>query len=356
MEKFCRRQTSVCFVCANTFLKRRRGENVHSWKQNLLQRRWLRNVRRWAHQLEKSETSVKRKQRQRHAHTKCSIWMHFFAIPKEGDKQKWAGWFRLSWLATRRKKEQKRSLTVDEWARQRNSWAPDPPGRVRHPARNTRFQPDSCQQWSCVSQSLTTQKHLSTVEGRTTLCGEVLSVLWGHHHLVWNRTKVPSTQDAERHVQCDASKWELLMWMGVSTLHASNIKGKTFEFTCASRPASCVDWTSVSPLKIRVNSNRLTGLDETPWSVRYHWTEWVPLENTALRWHKRSTDLCSVVRDGWDSSWVYSLRAKCTPNWPRADLGSHSHTTHSAKALSEFVWCHPGDAEQICLLQNDLYM
>ncbi len=32
--------------------------------------------------------------------------------------------------------------------------------------------------------------------------------------------------------------------MGVSTLHASNIKGKTFEFAWASRRASCVDWAS----------------------------------------------------------------------------------------------------------------
>ncbi len=32
------------------------------------------------------------------------------------------------------------------------------------------------------------------------------------------------------------------MWMGVSTLHTSNIKGQTFEFARASRPASCVDW------------------------------------------------------------------------------------------------------------------
>ena len=29
------------------------------------------------------------------------------------------------------------------------------------------------------------------------------------------------------------SKWDLLMWMGVSTLHASNIKGFVFEFACA---------------------------------------------------------------------------------------------------------------------------
>ena len=30
--------------------------------------------------------------------------------------------------------------------------------------------------------------------------------------------------------------------MGVSTLHASNIKGKIFEFVHASHPASCVNW------------------------------------------------------------------------------------------------------------------
>ena len=32
------------------------------------------------------------------------------------------------------------------------------------------------------------------------------------------------------------------MWMRVSTLHASNIKGKMFQFACASRHASCVNW------------------------------------------------------------------------------------------------------------------
>ena len=30
--------------------------------------------------------------------------------------------------------------------------------------------------------------------------------------------------------------------MGVSTMHASNIKRKTFEFARALCPASCVDW------------------------------------------------------------------------------------------------------------------
>ena len=33
---------------------------------------------------------------------------------------------------------------------------------------------------------------------------------------------------------------------GVSTLHASNIKGKTFQFARALCPASCVDWASTS--------------------------------------------------------------------------------------------------------------
>ena len=51
-----------------------------------------------------------------------------------------------------------------------------------------------------------------------------------------------STQDAGCDAQRNASIWALLMWMGVSTLHTSNIKGKTFKFACALRPASCVDW------------------------------------------------------------------------------------------------------------------
>ena len=36
----------------------------------------------------------------------------------------------------------------------------------------------------------------------------------------------------------NASKWDLLMWMGVSTLHASNIKGKTFQFAHGRVPHS----------------------------------------------------------------------------------------------------------------------
>ncbi len=53
-----------------------------------------------------------------------------------------------------------------------------------------------------------------------------------------------STQDVGCDAQCNASKWDLLMRMGVSTLHASNIKGKMFEFARGWRPASCVDWAS----------------------------------------------------------------------------------------------------------------
>ncbi len=51
-----------------------------------------------------------------------------------------------------------------------------------------------------------------------------------------------------RNAQCDASKWDLLMWMGVSTLDASNIKEKMFQFAHASRPAPCVDWAVVFPI------------------------------------------------------------------------------------------------------------
>ena len=43
------------------------------------------------------------------------------------------------------------------------------------------------------------------------------------------------TRDATR------SKWDLLSSVGVFTLHASNIKGKMFQFACASRHASCVN-------------------------------------------------------------------------------------------------------------------
>ena len=39
----------------------------------------------------------------------------------------------------------------------------------------------------------------------------------------------------------NASKWDLLLSMGVFTLLASNIKGFAFKFACVSRPASCVN-------------------------------------------------------------------------------------------------------------------
>ena len=52
------------------------------------------------------------------------------------------------------------------------------------------------------------------------------------------------------HAQRDASKWDLLMWIGVSTLQASNIKGKTFKFVQASRPVSCVDCMGIRPLSV----------------------------------------------------------------------------------------------------------
>ena len=42
--------------------------------------------------------------------------------------------------------------------------------------------------------------------------------------------------------QCNARKWDLLLSMGVFTLLTSNIKRKTFQFGCASRRASCVNW------------------------------------------------------------------------------------------------------------------
>ncbi len=48
--------------------------------------------------------------------------------------------------------------------------------------------------------------------------------LWPHSH----RTR-------------NASKWDLLLSMGVFTLHASNIKGFAFRFACGSHPTSCVN-------------------------------------------------------------------------------------------------------------------
>ena len=57
-------------------------------------------------------------------------------------------------------------------------------------------------------------------------------------------SEAQSTRDAGRDASRCASKWDLLMWMGVFTLHVSNIKGKTFQFA-HSRPASCVDWAWV---------------------------------------------------------------------------------------------------------------
>ena len=46
-------------------------------------------------------------------------------------------------------------------------------------------------------------------------------------HCTFRSNPPHRTRDATR------SKWDLLMWMGVSTLHASNIKGFVFEFALA---------------------------------------------------------------------------------------------------------------------------
>ena len=69
-----------------------------------------------------------------------------------------------------------------------------------------------------------------------------------------------STQDAGKEAQHHASKWDLLMWMGVSTLHASNIKGKTFQFAHVWRPASCVDWAFGVASGYLSGSRRVTGV------------------------------------------------------------------------------------------------
>ena len=69
-----------------------------------------------------------------------------------------------------------------------------------------------------------------------------LDPLVGWKSVVLEFPEAQSTQDVGHDAQCKASKWDLLMWVGVSTLHASIIKGKTFQFARASRPASCVDW------------------------------------------------------------------------------------------------------------------
>ena len=60
---------------------------------------------------------------------------------------------------------------------------------------------------------------------------------WGANH--YFRPNPHRTRDATRRaMRCK----QMGSIDGVSTLHASNIKGKTFEFTGTSCPASCVDW------------------------------------------------------------------------------------------------------------------
>ena len=96
-------------------------------------------------------------------------------------------------------------------------------------------------------------------------------------------SEAQSTQDAGRDAQRDASKWDLLIWMGVSTLHASNIKGKMFEFAHASRPASCVDWASKA-------SSVLCWLPHSVYAMRHSTPAAALMSETCFR-HNRTQDL-----------------------------------------------------------------
>ena len=103
----------------------------------------------------------------------------------------------------------------------------------------------------------------SKVLSRHTTIIEVNSQ-WKHTHTHptdrWQRVR-PNPHRTRNATQ---RKWNLLMWMGVSTLHASNIKGKTFQFACASRRASCVDWALATPPASRVSSGDVKWEDTPP--------------------------------------------------------------------------------------------
>ncbi len=78
--------------------------------------------------------------------------------------------------------------------------------------------------------------------GLTFFGGIALILCLLQHFLLFQRRREKETrhrkrQDIRPHPHRtrtrNASKWDLLIWMGVSTLHASNIKGFAFEFARA---------------------------------------------------------------------------------------------------------------------------
>ncbi len=135
-----------------------------------------------------------------------------------------------------------------------------------------------------------------------------------------------STQDAGCDAQHNASKWGLLMWMGVSTLHASNIKGKTF----ASRPASCVDWAFALFWK-QFSSESVSAPKHTsanPYRHSFHWTTTLCEKGEKKRKLKTNQIVCFLLGE-CKSEWavtqsVREARGKGSPGFtPRAAFASH---------------------------------
>ena len=79
--------------------------------------------------------------------------------------------------------------------------------------------------------------HTPGLEGHFSVAGTGCGRLGG--------VEAPFTQDTQRDAQSDAQrnaiKWDLLLSMGVFTLHTCNIKGFAFQFACTWHPTSCVN-------------------------------------------------------------------------------------------------------------------
>ncbi len=98
-------------------------------------------------------------------------------------------------------------------------------------------------------------------------------------------------------------KWNLLMWMGVSTLHASNINEKTFQFACALRRAFCVDWAIKPPI--------FSWHQGEKWCLGFALIPKLIISNNRHFLLSSFTFFCEKIRNIWERKKLVS----CLPDW-----------------------------------------
>ncbi len=111
--------------------------------------------------------------------------------------------------------------------------------------------PESDSSWNAVSNNSIRRSDLLTIGIWWTILLWFLCVFgqkgrWGQLEpqtgsSIWTQGLIHTGRRTQCAMQCNASKWDLLLSIGVFTLHASNIKGKMFQFECTLRHASCVN-------------------------------------------------------------------------------------------------------------------